>query len=76
MTIALDAYRYASRHYKDANAQCRKMASRHGRDKWIITAVYALAIYRANRDQCAASVISKIEAALAADDLRMTQTTK
>lgn len=63
-TLALDAYRYVSRDYANPSAQCAKMAKRHGDEAWSRAAMIASEIYHANRDQCMAVVISKIEDAL------------
>lgn len=75
--LALDVYRYWTRDYNDHASQDRKMRLKWGSDVWTSAAILGIGCaLTANRDQCAASVISKIEAALAADDRRMTQTTK
>lgn len=64
MTLALDAYRYVSRDYANLSAQCVKMAKRHGGDAWMDATMIASEVYHANRHECAAVVIGKIEDAL------------
>lgn len=64
MNLSYDAYRYVSRDYANPAAQCTKMARRHGGDAWMDATMIASEIYHANRDQCAAVVICKIEESL------------
>jgi hypothetical protein len=60
-TLALDAYRYVSRDYANPSAQCAKMARRHGIDAWCDATMIASEVYHANRSECMAVVIGKIE---------------
>ncbi len=64
MTLAYDAYRYVSRDYANLSAQCAKMERKHGSYEWVRAWMIAMTVCTANRDQCAAVVIGKIEDAL------------
>lgn len=62
--LALDAYRYVSRTYKDNAAQNRKMERKHGAAWNRAVIVAGQNVYHYGYDMCAADIVDRIEKTL------------
>lgn len=66
--LALDAYRYVCRNYKDNAAQNRKMERKHGAAWNRAVIVAGQTVYHHGIEMCAAAIVDRIEQALSGVD--------